>query len=339
MNNLKGKWATSHLRTTGILLLTAVVTACGTADPVGSSSSSTVASVSSSSAIVQSSSSSSSAMNHEAMSLSEHCIMGFDAHATDGSLPDQPAEYVENGQTDVTLRPEIINWMSKNQWQEAHFLWHGNRRCGGFSFGGGGAIDPCKFPEMKPDQNECSGPQDGYEFLVMHRHMIHTLKQLWPSLQDQFNGWDRFPSRENYPEVVRQHYTQWNGQVQQAANLADNIDQMSRAEVLAQWPSEGAFGQWIQCGDIQGGALNSLHGALHFNGYPTRNQTHSIANQRTNLDAYLFWKLHGWIDNVWEKYRLKVGKPADASDLEPELIKQCQEHHFWAEQLDPSLAH
>ena len=269
----------------------------------------------------------------------DHCVEGFHPHVTDGTLPDRWAEYTENGQTDATLRPEIIGWMDDNVWQESHFLWHQARRCGGFGGGGGvGGVNPCNFPEMRPEQNECAGPQDGYEFLVMHRHMIHTLKQLWPSMQDHFDGWDRFPGREDYPELLRQYYRNWSSGVLQDAALADGIDQMTREQVLARWPTEGHFGQWIQCGTLQGGiGLNGLHGALHFNAFPPNNQTHSVANQHRNLDAYTFWKLHGWIDTVWEKYRRAVGLNPDEPKLQAELIAQCQEHHFWAEKLDPSL--
>lgn len=279
----------------------------------------------------------------------DHCVEGFDPHPTDGTLPDRFAEYTENGQTDATLRPEIIAWMDSQVWQESHFLWHQVRRCsagggfgggfGGFGGGGDGAVDPCTFTDMRPEQNECAGPQDGYEFLVMHRHMIHTLKQLWPSLQDHFDGWDKFPTQTDYPDILRQYFRPWAAGVLEDAASADRIDQMTREEVLALWPTEGHFGQWIQCGTVQGGlGLNGLHGALHFNAYPPNNQAHSVANQRRNLDAYTFWKLHGWIDLVWEKYRNKVGLTPDDPQLQAELIKQCQEHHFWAEQIDPNLA-
>lgn len=331
-----------------------LLSACGTPENGGNSSNNNNSSVptsSSSESSSVSSASSSSGHNEQAHTFQDHCIVGFEPHETDGSLPDTYAEYTENGQTDTTVRPEIIQWMEDHSWQEAHFLWHSARRCvGGGGFGGfggaGGAggpfggsnsrVDPCSFTDMLPEENECEGPQDGYEFMVMHRHMIETLRQLWPSMQDHFEGWETFPDREDYPEVVRSYYREWSDQVRSAAALADNIKNMSREEVLAEWPTEGHFGQWLQCGSLQGGlGLNGLHGALHFNGYPSNNQAHSIANQRRNLDAYLFWKLHGWMDSVWEDYREKVG--ADEQLLEAEMIKQCQEHHFWAEQLDPEL--
>lgn len=254
-------------------------------------------------------------------------------------MADGYAPFTANGQTDATVQPEVIKWMEDNAWQEAHFVWHQVRRCGtGFGGGGGAVIDPCKFPEMKPEQNECAGPQDGYEFLVMHRHMIQALKELWPNHTEQFTGWSMFPNRSDYPDILQQYFSEWPSSVRADAALADGISSMSRDEILQRWPTEGHFGQWIQCGSL-GGAIgaSSLHGALHFNGYPRNNQAHSVANQRRNLDAYLFWKLHGWIDNVWEKYRVATQSDPGDTKLKTELVAQCKEMEFWAQKIDPSL--
>lgn len=348
------KWSFGPLQITSAAVLGVMLTACQTPDPEPSSSSSSswssssTWSSSSSSTVVSSSSSSVPAI----VSLQDKCETGFAPHSTNGSLPDTYAEYTASGQTDATLRPEIIQWMEDHAWQEGHFLWHENRRCssfgggfgggfGGFGggFGGGGSsVDVCSFSEFRPPENECQGPQDGYEFLVMHRHMINVLTSLWPSMDDQFKGWDRFPTQNDYPDILRPYFNQWNSQVLRAAEAADGIANMSRDEVLQRWPDEGTFGQWIQCGTTTGGvSLDGLHGALHFNGFPQSNQDHGVSNPRRNLDAYLFWKLHGWIDNAWESYRQAVGVAPNDSKLQAELVEQCKEHHFWAEQVDPSL--
>jgi hypothetical protein len=235
------------------------------------------------------------------------------------------AEYTENGQTDATVQTQVIQWMEDNIWQEAHFQWHNVRRCGGGGFGfpggGQGGFNPCDSPELLPDANECENGQDGYEFMVMHRHMITSLKQLWPNHTEQFEGWETFPSEEDYPEVLRPHYTAWSDAVKQDAAIADNIDQN-----MGMFANEGEFAQWLQCGSLQGGVgMGSLHGSLHFNGYPQQNQAHSVANQRRNLDSYVFWKLHGWMDKVWEKYRVANGQSPDEPKLKDELIAQCRE--------------
>lgn len=264
----------------------------------------------------------------------DHCIQGYDPEPSDATMGESFAEFQENGQTDATVQPEVIEWMERNAWQEAHFQWHQVRRCGGGGFGGpSGDIDPCQYPEMLPQANECENARDGYEFLVMHRHMIQSLKQLWPNHTEQFEGWDTFPESEDYPEILRQYYSDWDQAVRQDAAIADNIEQN-----MDMFADEGEFGMWLQCGSLQGGVgLGSLHGSLHFNGYPPQNQSHSVTNQRRNLDSYVFWKLHGWIDKVWEKYRIANGQAPDEPKLKDELIAQCREMDALAQLIDPSL--
>lgn len=251
--------------------------------------------------------------------------MGYEVDPTDDTMASGFAEYTENGQTDAVLQPEIITWMEEHEWQEAHFQWHQVRRCGGGGFGGGGggaeAFNPCDYPELAPDANECENAQDGYEFLVMHRHMLQALRQLWPSHTDQFEGWDKWPAATDYPELLRPYYKDWSADVLREAAIADNIE-----DNLSMFANEGEFGMWIQCGSLRGGVgANSLHGALHFNGYPQNNQSHSVANQRRNLDSFVFWKLHSYIDKIWERYRVAKGQAPGDDDLRQELTAQCLE--------------
>jgi hypothetical protein len=39
----------------------------------------------------------------------------------------------------------------------------------------------------------------------------------------------------------------------------------------------------------------------------------------------MFWKLHGWIDNVWEKYRRAKGMLPTDQKLNDDLVAQCRE--------------
>ncbi len=256
----------------------------------------------------------------------DHCVSGYEPELTNDTMAQGFAEYAENGQTDAVLQPEIIQWMEDHVWQEAHFQWHNVRRCGGGGGlgggGGAGAFNPCDHPDLAPDANECENAQDGYEFLVMHRHMLQALRQLWPSHTDQFEGWDQWPASTDYPELLRPYFKEWSQQVKEEAAIADNIE-----DNLDRFANEGEFGMWIQCGSLNGGVgANSLHGALHFNGYPQNNQSHSVANQHRNLDSFIFWKLHGYIDKVWERYRIAKGQQPDEEALQTEIKAQCMEN-------------
>lgn len=68
-----------------------------------------------------------------------------------------------------------------------------------------------------------------------------------------------------------------------------------------------------------------LHFVLHAKWARPGNTAHGVNNTEANIDNYMFWKLHGWIDNVWEKYRRAKGLTPDDPKLQADLAAQCQE--------------
>ena len=292
----------------------------------------------SSSAAISSQASSSSAPQVASSSSSEgdianydHCLEGFKPHITNGFITDGPTEFdAGGGVKNATVHPTVYEYMYENGWQDAHVLWHNVRACGGF----GETPRPdlpnaCQDPLFQAEETTCSGHQDGLEFLAGHRLMLEQLKQLWPDHAEQFSGWDKFPSRNDYPEVLRPYFRDWNNSQLTSAEMGDNID-----SYLNRFATEGELGTWLQCGGAPGSTgfnFNNLHIDLHSNGSPGMGVEHSVNNNNQNLDAYLFWKLHGWIDNVWENYRQAKGKTRDDEDYKAEMLRQCREMDHWRE--------
>lgn len=302
----------------------------------GDTSSSSVTETSSSQIVASSSqvavSSSSSASSEPPIANYDHCTDGgFKPHTTNGSITDGPYRFdAPNGMADATVNPAVYDYMYDNAWQDAHVLWHNVRACGAL-FGETprpDLPDACDEILFRPEQTTCQGNQDGLEFLAGHRLMLEQLKELWPDHQEQFSGWDRFPmSANDYPEVIRNYVRPWGQDVLAAAEIGDNIE-----NYLHLFDSEGALGTWLQCGafNTSNAALRAnLHIALHGNGSPGMNQPHAVNNNNQNLDSYLFWKLHGWIDNVWERYRIAKGKTKNDADYKAEMLNQCQEMDHW----------
>ena len=95
--------------------------------------------------------------------------------------------------------------------------------------------------------------------------------------------------------------------------------------------SEGAFGQWIQ-------TTSGLHGALHFKWVRSTNTEHGLGNQFANIDNYMFWKMHGWIDKVWDRYRAAKGKTATDQDIKDAVLAQCRQMDQLAIIVKPDLA-
>ena len=277
--------------------------------------------------------------------MRDACADGFAPHPSNGRIGDGGHAHTVNGQTDLSVDPNVYNYMYENGWQDAHVLWHQARTCGGFGGAAGinGLPSACNFRELLPAQNDCQGAINGVDFFSGHRIMMEQLKQLWPDNAEQFTGWSEFPRTvEDYPPELRPYFKGWSQEILRIAEIADNIENN-----LSMFPTEGDLGTWISCaitpgsgggggfGGFGGGADFStdrnLHFALHNNGVPTQNQKHAVNNNNVNIDAYLFWKLHGWIDNVWEKYRAAKGMTRNDADYKAEMLEQCREMERWRE--------
>ncbi|WP_438020381.1 hypothetical protein WMF18_15470 [Sorangium sp. So ce315] len=266
----------------------------------------------------------------------DHCVQGYKPHPTDSSptMKDGPAEYYPPGNNDpnivdTTVQPEVLEWMYDNAWQAAHVEWHAIRACNLPGGRGLSKVDICRFTQLIPEDQNCQTAGDGYQFLVFHRHMIQALKQLWPNHSEQFTGFTKFPTKaEDVPPQWRSAWRDWDASALEAGRIGDEID---KPENLARFPDEGTLGFWLQCnvGQRLRGATNmpwvGLHFVLHAKWARPGNTKHGVNNTEANIDNYMFWKLHGWIDNVWEKYRLAKGLKPDDQKLKDDLVAQCRE--------------
>lgn len=267
-----------------------------------------------------------------------HCVNGYPPHPSDSSpdMLDGPAEFFPPGSNDpnlvdTTVQPQVLQWMTENSWQASHVEWHAIRACNLPGGGGLSKVNICDFKQLVPQDQNCQSPGDGYQFLVFHRHMIQALKQLWPNHSEQFTGFSKFPtSAEDVPPQWRSAWKNWDADALAAGKIGDEID---KPENLARFADEGELGFWLQCnvGQKLMGAGNmpwvGLHFVLHAKWARPGNTRHGVNNTESNIDNYMFWKLHGWIDSVWEKYRLAKGLQPNDKKLRDDLVAQCQEMH------------
>jgi hypothetical protein len=250
-------------------------------------------------------------------------------------MKDGPADFYPPGKmdpaiVDTTLQPEVLQWMTANVWQAAHVEWHAIRGCAVPGGGGLSKVNICSFKQLVPKDQNCQTAGDGYQFLVFHRHMIQALKQLWPKHTEQFTGFSKFPtSAADVPPQWRSAWKDWDPEILAAGKVGDEID---KPENLAKFPDEGVLGFWLQCnvGQKLTNPPNTmpfvgLHFVLHAKWARPGNTTHGVNNTSSNIDNYMFWKLHGWIDNVWEKYRRAKGMLPTDQKLHDDLVAQCRE--------------
>lgn len=207
---------------------------------------------------------------------------------------------------------------------EAHDAWHLVRRC---------TVRPnqeiCQNVDMIPEDQECENAQDGVNFLASHRHMVLAMQQLFPSHPELFEGFVTFPfEAKDVPEEWRDRFgSGWSPGILSMATVLQNIE-----DNLGLFPTEGDLGRYIQCGMGATGA-SSIHGALHFK-WAVNDSPYSLGKQQVNISNYMFYKLHGWIDEVWRRYRAATGLPVTDAALDALLVEQCHEMHALADLFD-----
>jgi len=269
---------------------------------------------------------------------SDHCLKGFDPLPSDDTMKAGPAIFSTSSGDDTILQPEALQWMTDNKWTGAHVVWHAVRGCVDGSAAGLlaplGFPNICKdYPVLIPSDQNCKTAGDGYQFLLFHRHMLQTLKQLWPKHAADFSGFPTFPkTKADLPMVWNSADPKWNDTILAAADIGDNI---AKPENLAKFPNEGALGHWLQC--AAGSAKLAiapdepyigLHFDLHNQWSRGASSAHGLNNGQVNITNYMFWKLHGWIDNVWEKYRVAKGITTDTALMtkyKQDLTASCNE--------------
>src|SRR6187549_1276616 len=242
----------------------------------------------------------------------DHCVYGYPPEPTDATMANGPAEFYPPGNmspsiVDLTVQPEVLAWMKKNVWEAAHVEWHAIRTCNLPGGSLGSQVNICSFTNLIPKDQNCQTAGDGYQFLLFHRHMLQSLKQLWPRHAKDFDGFPTFPqSADDVPAQWRSAWQQWNATDLAVGKMLDEID---KPENLAKFPDEGALGLYLQC---QAGvklktapagftmASDGIHFDLHAKWVRMGNTLHGVGNTMANVDNYMFWKLHGWIYNVWE---------------------------------------
>ena len=268
----------------------------------------------------------------------DHCIYGYDPDVTDSdpTMKDGANDFYPPGNmsysiVDTTVQPQVLTWMNTHRWEEAHVEWHAIRNCAA-SLGGGSAskVNICSYTSLVPTDQQCQDDGDGYQFLLFHRHMIQALKQLWPNHTEQFTGFSKFPaSAADVPKEWQSAWTDWSADALAAGQIGDNIKDPAN---LARFPDEGVLGFWLQCNVGQKLAMPTnnmpfvgLHFLLHAKWVRNGNTAHGVNNTSANIDNYMFWKLHGWIDKVWQDYRDAKGLSNNDPKYKADMLAQCRE--------------
>jgi hypothetical protein len=192
----------------------------------------------------------------------DHCVVGFPADPRDSQLTGNPDEWkATTGDIDLVVPKGVLDWMGERLWEVSHDAWHNIRRCkNGGGIPGATASAICSHTELVPAHQECTDAEDGFEFLVMHRHMMQALRQSFPHHSQLFSGFPHFPyNATDVPSQWQSRFgTGWSAQIKSVADTLEDIENK-----LSQFPTEGDLGKYIQCGGMSNGA-SSINDALNF---------------------------------------------------------------------------
>ncbi|WP_224366712.1 hypothetical protein [Hyalangium versicolor] len=268
-------------------------------------------------------------------------------------------------QYDLTLPQEMVDWLFEQNWVQAHGDWHNVRRIAQ-ACGQNTALESCPSAKalaergLQPAAIQQDKPGDGYAFLVAHRHMIRGFKQAFPKHAELLRGFEHVPLTQEDPEnPLPWVKIQWTddqlASIKLLQDIENNLELFESEDDLGQWiqdgtlgaggggPPPGGFDGGIPDGGFPfplplpgpgdggvsdggrpaGGIHNGLHGQWSVPG-----SQYLLANNNANLPVVAFWRLHTWIDDMWERYRVAKGIGEEDEAYKAEMQAQCEEMHM-----------
>lgn len=300
----------------------------------------------------------------------------------DNGTPDEPSD----DQYDVLLPQEMLDWLEEQNWIQEHGDWHAIRRwdqgCQRSTSGGScQSTDALTARGLSRAAIQEGEPGDGYDFLLMHRHMIRGFQEAFPKHVEQIRGFHGVPTSKDDPEnPIPWVDVRWSDDQLDTIDFMENI-----AQHIDAFTSEDDYAKWVQFGDGQfggtglgapagfsdggvpglggfpgsgsldggvpggstggttstadGGAANRPGGGIHtglHSQWAVPGSPSSLTDNNKNVQNYAFWRLHVWIDEMWEGYRSARGLEEDDPDYQQALIAQCEEMHSLGEAKPPA---
>lgn len=254
------------------------------------------------------------------------CQYPLHKDSRDGAMVGEPVQLaVGPGQYDLQIPAVMKDWLDERNWASQHGNWHRVRRCGPVA----NETDlRLRGLSCAPLQEGQAG--DGYGFLAMHRHMVQALKQSFPNSFPAIRGFSHVPLTTTDSENPLPWKTiTWNDTQLQELALLEKIE-----DHVGAFKDDDDFGLWLQYNALITGMMGipgvrpegGAHIALHAQ-FAVPNSPYSLLDNRFNTYLVSFWRLHGWIDDVWTRFRAARGLGDDDPTLQQQMKEQCEGMH------------
>lgn len=222
--------------------------------------------------------------------------------------------------SDPVMPVEVRDWMGQRNWGLHHLEWHTSRQWDRLPPSARSWAEQQGWRRAVRQEGQTG---NGLEFLIMHRAMIELLRQQFPQHAALFAGWKTPPTNpadpaDPLPNQAASPFDQAKEQAIQRLEKQPNLFQDDDAVGLF---VETSFrptpaNPFARSSDPSTGIHNYIHSRYQDSTSPV-----DMGNPLVNLDNQRFWRLHGWIDNVWTEYRRAAG----LSDFDPTYRKALDE--------------
>lgn len=263
------------------------------------------------------------------------CKLKTAADPRDEMLTDEPLKMNVGLDQDLLMPQLVLDWMKEQQFAEAHDGWHLVRKWDQSCRKSNATASSCTAAQRLASQGlsraavQQGAPGDGLAFMMMHRHMIHMLNMTFPKHTKLFTGFGKVPKTQTDPEnPTPWRAISWTSSNTKGFDTLENIEQH-----LDQFATEDDLGQyientyrWTEQNPMSPVNLtgSGLHGALHSQ-WAVSGSPANLIQQAVDVRNFTFWKLHGWIDSVWERYRKAKGLTNDDPKYQQLMLEQCME--------------
>jgi hypothetical protein len=232
---------------------------------------------------------------------------------------DGAADTWGRGADPLLMPPKIVQYINDNQWGDMHLKWHTVRQ----------------WDLLNPDDQSWAQGKgwnradvqegqagNGLEFLAMHRMMMQMLVQVDPNAQDLLVGWTTPPTdpADKRDPLPNDDTTPFDPTKLAAIDTLENHIDM--------FTSDDDLGLYIETSlrPIAGNPSNratdksaGIHNYIH-NRFADSSSKIDVGDPTVNLKNKRFWRLHGWIDSLWTKYRAQAGKMDTDPDYQAALM-------------------
>lgn len=245
--------------------------------------------------------------------------------------------------SDVKMPNKLVSWMESLMWGPHHDQWHFERRWDFWHYFAehGDAdmqqtakelIEYAQSQNWKRAELQEGAAGNGMDFLMMHRAMLYLIQEKFPEHQNLIRGWQTPPTDPKDQNDPVPGGTAFDAAKAEGIKVIENN--------FADFADDDAYGLFIETNirPLPDNPANrdpdgrlGVHNYLH-NRWTDPASPINLGDPKVNIFNERFWKLHGWIDHQWTRFRKAKG----LSDTDPAYLSLLAQYkHMMSGHMHP----